>query len=269
MIRKLLIVPVGILILWIIYTLFNPKIDQYKGRTVHLSIDDVEVSMRNLSKHNYGSIFDEPFFAYLQQLHKDYGIKISLYIYKEADNYDIKNFPAKYKREFANNADWLKFGFHAIRPHFNEEITANLDTFLTAYRQVDSCITVFAGESSKSQILRLHYFFATPEERTLISRMGGAILLTADNPGRRSYSLSDNQLNALRKGSYNDNELHYLATDLRIENMTIPDYNLRAHQENDTLVIFTHEWALKSRTNRLKLTRTLQILENNKVNYIN
>ncbi len=51
--------------------------------------------------------------------------------------------------------------------------------------------------------------------------------------------------------------------------MTIPDYDLRVHQENDTLVIFTHEWALASRINRMKLIRTLQILENNKVKYIN
>lgn len=173
MIRKFLITIVGILLTYIIYAMINPKISQYQGRTAHISIDDVEISMRNLSNQNYGSIFDEPFFAFLQQLHTDYGLKISLYIYKEAKDYDITSFPVKYKREFANNADWLKFGFHAIRPQFNEEITANLDTFATAYRQVDSCITVFAGEASKSHILRLHYFFATPAEKTLISQSGG------------------------------------------------------------------------------------------------
>lgn len=251
------------------YIIINPKISQYQGRTAHISIDDVEISMRNLSNQNYGSIFDDPFFAFLQELHDNYGLKVTLYIYKEARDYDITLFPIKYKCEFANNADWLKLGFHAIRPKFNEAITANYDTFSNAYRQVDSCITAFAGESSKSHILRFHYFFATPAERTLISQSGGVILLAADNPDRRSYSLSDDQLNLLKNGSYHDNELHYLATDLRIENMTIPDYELRTHQENDTLVIFTHEWALTSRINRMRLIRTLQILENNKVSYIN
>ena len=173
MIRKLIIALVGTLAICIMCTMINPMISQYKGRAVHISIDDVEVSMRNLSNQKYRSIFDEPFFAFLQKLHKEYSLKISLYIYKEAKGYDITSFPTKYKREFANNADWLKFGFHAIRPQFNEEITANLDTFSTAYRQVDSCITTFAGETSKSHILRLHYFFATPAERTLISKSGG------------------------------------------------------------------------------------------------
>ncbi len=173
MIRKFLIILVGILLAYIIYAMINPKISQYQGRTAHISIDDVEISIRNLSNQNYGSIFDEPFFAFLQELHDNYDLKITLYIYKEARDYDITKFPIKYKRELANNADWLKFGFHAIRPQFNEAITANYDTFSTAYRQVDSCITAFASESSKSHILRLHYFFATSAERALISQLGG------------------------------------------------------------------------------------------------
>lgn len=192
MIRKFLIAIVGILVLCITwYTIINPKISQYKGRTVHISIDDVEISMRNLSNQNYSSIFDEPLFAFLYELHKDYGLKISLYIYKEAKDYDITSFPVKYKREFANNADWLKLGFHAIRPEFNEEITANLDLFSTAYRLVDSCIYRFAGEASKSRMLRLHYFFATPAERTLISQWGGKpyFLLTIQTDAHIPYRM--------------------------------------------------------------------------------
>lgn len=250
------------------YVLINSKISQYEGKTAHISIDDVEISMRNLANQYYTSIFDEPFFAFLQELHRDYGTRFSLYIYKEAKDYDIARFPYRFKSEFAENADWLKFGFHAIRPHFDESITSQIDSF-SLYNQVDSCISAFAGEQSKTHILRLHYFYATPAERTLISHSGGVILLTADHSDRRSYSLSDMQLNVLRKGSCQDNELHYLATDLRIENMTIPDYDLRIHNENDTLAVFTHEWALASRLNKAKFIRTLQILKNNNITYIN
>ena len=52
--------------------------DEY---SIHISFDDVASCISNLSKNSYASLFDEPFFGWLKNLHDTYGAKFSLYIY--------------------------------------------------------------------------------------------------------------------------------------------------------------------------------------------
>lgn len=73
----------------------------------------------------------------------------------------------------------------------------------------------------------------------------------------------------LQKGSFTDTCCQYLATDHRVEHMLFePYFNLLNKEENDTLVVFTHEWALANKSNRIKLRRILHILYRSKVKFI-
>jgi len=249
------------------------KIGRYENYPVHVSIDDVDFCMRDLKMNSmvYNSIFEQPFFGFLKIMNKRYGVKFTLYIYAEAEKYSINTFPIKYKKDFKKNSNWLKFGFHSIRPVFSKSETSKIDSFKTAYITVMKNIERFAGKDSKSICLRLHYFYATKDEIEFLSEQGCRILLTADDVKRQSYSLSNTAMKELEHGSYSDQNMHYLATDMRIETFGIsPMWELLKHQEDkDTLVVFTHEWALNKRIIKCKFERTLSILANSKAYFIN
>lgn len=239
---------------------------KYSSVPVHVSIDDVELCMKDVASNesSYSSIFHQPFFGELRELHDDFGARFTLYIYAESTDFQIEDVPAKYRNELSANADWLQFGFHAIRPSFSKTETSNLDSFSSAFQRVSQAIERFAGDGSKSSCLRLHYYYATPEERAFLANNGVKMLLTADNPGRESYSLSRHD------SSFSDSAMRYLATDMRVENMgPFPFIDLARHDECDTLVLFTHEWALDSKMARLKFRRILHLLTNSNAIFIN
>ena len=188
-----------------------------------------------------------------------------MYIYSETQAYDISQIPTKFSQELKRNADWLKFGFHSVKPIFSETEISRLDSFKIAYTKVENAITDFADKKSLSTCLRLHYFFATDSEKVYLKEKGIKVLLTADNPGRLSYSLP-----FYVRGTYSDTCMHYLQTDMRVENMSIfPYYDLSKYCEEDTFVIFTHEWALNSRKMRFKFERSIKHLSRSNVVFIN
>ena len=48
-------------------------------RVVHLSLDDVEVFADLIgNQQDYDSLFQHPFMAFLQELHREYGMRITL-----------------------------------------------------------------------------------------------------------------------------------------------------------------------------------------------
>lgn len=270
---KKVICIIAIMLFGLLYWVVFPfPIGKYENTPVHISIDDVERSMRSLVYDSalYQSIFDEPFFGFLRDMHTKYEAKFTLYIYEKASGYDIEDFPLKYKKELRQNAGWLKFGFHSIEPQFqpDSELGDSCLLFEKAFHKVNASIVEFASESNISDKLRLHYFYASKTQLYALKAGGVNTLFTADDPERKSYSMSDQEQDSLRSGSYRDSNFVYLATDLRIEKLSFPYFDLLQHAENDTLVIFTHEWALADKQNQYKLQRVLQILQRSRARFI-
>lgn len=81
----------------------NPKF-------AHFSFDDVVFCMQDITQNAsaYSSIFENPFFAKLKEVHDKYGTKYSLYLFTE----NISSYTNKFSTEFAKCSDWLKFGLH-------------------------------------------------------------------------------------------------------------------------------------------------------------
>lgn len=44
-----------------------------------------------------------------KELHYKYGVVISCYVYYEDDNFNLSQFPSKYRGEFERNNYWLRF----------------------------------------------------------------------------------------------------------------------------------------------------------------
>lgn len=107
----------------------------YFGKKVHVSIDDVYECMKNVTEDSmkYESVFDEPFFLMLKNIHSRTGCKFTLYIYEKGKQYDISNFPYKFKSELNKQREWLQFGFHTISPNIIKDSIANFSLFTKSY----------------------------------------------------------------------------------------------------------------------------------------
>lgn len=213
-------------------------------KVAHLSIDDV-MAFEDLINNgdSYESLFDHPLFAFLYDLHRRYGAVFTLYTYDTFGNNgsNIASVPLKFRDDFLRAAPWLRIGFHWVATEFNADIS--VQDFQSAYGNVNRSVCKFADSTMVADVLRLHDFYSAD---SLTGVLGGTrILLCADRPGRRSYTLDDNECRHVSDGHQLVKDgIRYLRTDLRTEYRYDIDMALRHIQDRDTLVIFTHEWAL-------------------------
>jgi hypothetical protein len=144
----------------------------------HISFDDVVYCLHDITQNanTYTSIFDNDFFALLKTLHDTYGAVFSLFVFLEdattgehATGWTLANTTTKFAKEFAANADWLKFGLHALNKNVNYAARSAADaatdyaTFVTAIMSITGtteCIDRlprlgnFAGGLAQMQALR-------------------------------------------------------------------------------------------------------------------
>lgn len=230
-------------------------------RCVHLSIDDAECVFDLIeNKKNYSSIFDQSFLKYIKSLHDKYGIKVSLYTFASkpqhnASNLSITDLPEKFQREFIANSHWLRVGYHWKEQDFKR--TISVCEFSQSYKNVYTTFHHNVDSSAWTCTLRLHYFYA-PD--SLIKEMEDVkTLLCADSPGRDSYNLNSRELKQLNSNrKFKKNNKTYVPTDIRIEHYPDIRKALLAHTYNDTIVIFSHEWALTPETLRVILAKIIK-----------
>lgn len=102
----------------------NPVNSFESSYYIHMSFDDVINCIKNLCATEYESLFDEPFFNWLQVLHNTYGARFSLYVYNISD---LANVPEQYKDDFLNARGWIKFGLHSTTSSSNYENSSYVD----------------------------------------------------------------------------------------------------------------------------------------------
>ena len=221
---------------------------KYNTSTVHLSFDDVELSLNNLKNNTYTSIFNEPFFEMLKELHDKYNCIFTLYVYTDSFNAINKT---SYQQEFTNNSDWLKIGFHATNVNSNFLNTTCLQALNIYNTFVSNVLEVCGTNLVIDRVPRLsNYVGNAGSLQGLIKANNGIIgLLDADDT-RISYDNNEKSVAILEKNFefYNPrNGLYHFRTNLRIENSTnlIDDLDSILTSENGTnrnIEIFSHEW---------------------------
>lgn len=89
-------------------------------RKCFMYIDDTHWVFKEIAKEMPDSIYDHPFMAMLKKAHDLYGIKIQLnvfyrnsFFYGSTEEFCLKDMPDKYKKEWQDASDWLRFGFHS------------------------------------------------------------------------------------------------------------------------------------------------------------
>lgn len=168
--------------------------------SIHISFDDVVACLTNLVNGTYTSLFDEPFFGWLKELHTTYGAKFSLYVYNLTT---LASVSTKYKQEFFEARHWLKFGLHSKTPghNYSADTYANAKADWTAL--VNDVVRITGTHQSIDRIPRLHNFAGSLEAVTGMRDAACGILgfLGADTASRISYHMTDEQNTVLNSQS--------------------------------------------------------------------
>ncbi len=136
----------------------------FKGgyKTYRVGVDDVIWCLENIYNHQdeYTSIFDDPFLAMYKELHQKYRCHIHMHIYYETvdGKFNLTMFPDKYKEEFKENSDWLRFSFHSLRDLPDSPYkTAPYDLVMKEGRMVEKEILRFAGPEVMDHVTSQHW----------------------------------------------------------------------------------------------------------------
>lgn len=239
-----------------------------ENKIAQISFDDVYLCLKDLKDNegDYISIFQQPFFKELKYLHDTYDAVFSLYVFESAEGFDIATIPIKYKLEFHKNASWLKFGYHAMSPKFDKKRCS--ECFMQSIDKVNNSIKSWAGKESLTSCLRLHYYYADSIMIHNLRERNIYRLLGADDEGRISYDLSAVQSDSLYKlRHYTRDSILYFKTDVRVERMRPFPLELLDIQNQDTIILFTHEWAImkgiRKSFNKMKLRKSIEWLNEN------
>lgn len=226
--------------------------DEQTGRGIfHLSFDDTILIFKDLSENNYNSIFDNSILKWYKELHTQYGVVISCYVYYETDNFNLKQVPGKYRDEFDENSDWLRFGFHSR----NELVDYHSDEIASDYILTVNELKRIVGDNAIDNFIRLQKYQGSLNGiKELASLFDEPIigLFTSDDL-RDCYYLSPKQNSYIYRHDElfdSENGIWFASTDLRIEYIDSLKSKLKEldsdswNNQMGDFVIFTHEWAL-------------------------
>ncbi len=138
--------------------------DRHSQKRYRFVIDDNSFFLRDITQKNYKSLFDCFYLKMLKDLHAKHGARFTLNIYyTTGDDWNLSQFPDKYRGEWRDNADWLRLAFHAYandppRPYQDapvEKLLADVDL-------INGQIRRFAPEAF-SPVAVVHFGMTRPE----------------------------------------------------------------------------------------------------------
>ncbi len=220
-------------------------------KTAHISVDDATMIFQDIYWNRYDSIFENQILGKLKELHDEYGMKVTLYVYYKLETFSLQDMPEDYYEEFEENADWLRIGFHSGTELEPDE---SIRDFMTAYANTQEEIKRFAGETTTTKILRLHYWKATDEMVEFLLSQGIKGLLCQDEK-TISYDLTQEQIEKLyatRDGILKTDDMIYYVTDIRLETTENINTVLKEKRNDRVLVIFTHAWCFMDNSEKLE-----------------
>lgn len=226
---------------------------------IHFSIDDVIGCFLWLTRNDCDSIFESYVFKCAKDLYEMYGIHTTCNcMYSDGIN-NLSEVSGRFKTQFQENNEWLKFSFHCYGPdsnykHANEKVVA--EDFQKVIGELER---ITGGGKSISNIVRLHFFQGSAEVVEYLREQGIEILLTADDE-RGSYDLCLQEEKELsERGLFRRNEMTYIRTDFRVEReQSIQRY------DKETLVLFTHECFMGDVKIRDRLCEIMEVQGNYK-----
>lgn len=170
------------------------------GGAYCFTLDDNIRFLEESTRDGVDSIFEHPYPALLRRMHEKYGAKFQLNMYEsyEPDSFSLRDAPDRWRAELEQNADWLRFSFHARNndPPYPYEHAAP-EVLLRDYRAVMHELRRIAGAAATDATTTLHYVCAEKEACAALYREGvrGLIGMFHPQSGRESlrYYLTPEQ----------------------------------------------------------------------------
>ncbi|HEC43499.1 MAG TPA: twin-arginine translocation signal domain-containing protein [Bacteroides sp.] len=180
-----------------------------------LSLDDNIWFLKDISDHEdqYKSIFENPYLAFLKEVHDAYGAKIHVNIYYQTEGFNLSQMTTKFRNEWKENAGWLRLSFHALQndpdvPYIN----AGYEQVKTDCDLVKDQIRRFAGEELMGPVTTLHWGEATVEGCRALRDSGYTALAGyfIDEPEEGQYPVSyymtkEQRMHVNRRSIWRDN----------------------------------------------------------------
>lgn len=234
---------------------YEEEPDAPTEKRMHISFDDTISVFKDLTDHasSYSSAFENSTLKWYKKLHDKYGAVITCYVYYEQSDFSLKKCTKKFAQEFAANADWLRFGFHALN---STTIYTNADAEKLAedYTQTVTALTaVVGGTEAIDNCIRLHGFGGSAEALkglTGVEVEPVTALLSADD-SRQSYALNEKENEYIYSHDFmkTGDGLYMVSTDLRAEYIRkfgnkITELNTSDAWNNQLgiMEVFSHEW---------------------------
>ncbi|MCC6286265.1 MAG: hypothetical protein IT249_00120 [Chitinophagaceae bacterium] len=138
------------------------------AKKYRLSIDDNIRFLQDIAEntHAYTSVLDNPFLKGLKKLHDQYQTKVHINLFYQSvgEDFTISDFPDSFKKEWQENADWLRLSFHAYKefpdaPYKN----ASFDTVKKDCDLIIGEIKRFAGDALLGPVTTVHWGEVTVE----------------------------------------------------------------------------------------------------------
>ena len=127
------------------------------------TIDDNVRFFKELTYGDYKSLFDHPYLALWRRLHQKYGLKVQLNLFYECDEFDLSMMTDRYRKEWRQNAHWLKLSFHSKRENVKPYEHSDYQEVFEDCKSVQDQIMRFATEASLAKTTTVHYCLATAE----------------------------------------------------------------------------------------------------------
>ena len=243
-----------------------------ENATYHFSIDDsfnalIEATDRKIP------LIKHPYFKYLYELHRKYGVKVSLYLFYRSKHKgawrDLSQIRDITKEVVDEKGEvWLKFGPHALDtdtvPHSQSPSDQEI-TFERIYGEIDR----FAGRATYARFVRLHYYSESYELAEYFRSKGVEALFSTERDvgSYRMPAEVGESLKGVGHATYK--KMHFIRTQFRVE--FFKDENLRKEdiksrfQESlkkyGCVIFYTHECELVKSDIKKILNQSLEALE--------
>lgn len=149
----------------------------------HFSVDDVFDSLIEVSERGT-PLFTHPFFAFLNDLHRAFGVAVDLYLFLAQKNGGRTRTLAgvsDHIRAELQAARWLRLGPHGLdrdTPPHVQAPAAQRRVFDAIYREIER----FAGPGKTTSWVRLHFFSESYDITDYWRERGVTTLLLTDKP---------------------------------------------------------------------------------------
>jgi hypothetical protein len=202
--------------------------DRHSKPRYRFAIDDNIFFLRDIATKRYKSLFDSFYLNGLRKLHRKYRAKFVLNIFYATpeNDFNLSQFPASYKGEWADCANWLKLAFHAYsefpdRPYQYdppEKLAKDMDL-------VGGEILRFAGKATYSPPTTIHWGMVHPAAWPVLVQRGVKVLSDDFMPNIKtsSFTTEDENFDVQKTGTPFGYDINFQLDAVRSEYLTRHD----------------------------------------------